>query len=99
MTALYNVFCKNRNAPLKIGSVKSNLGHTEPSSGICSIAKVILAMERGLIPPNIHFNTPRLDIEYFHTGEIEVFSIIVFFNRIFAIIGVIINKYIFKKIN
>ncbi|CAH1394198.1 unnamed protein product, partial [Nezara viridula] len=72
VTALYNVFCKNRNAPLKIGSVKSNLGHTEPSSGICSIAKVILAMERCLIPPNIHFNTPRSDIEYFHTGEIQV---------------------------
>ncbi|XP_066906939.1 fatty acid synthase [Halyomorpha halys] len=72
VTALYNVFCKNRKSPLKIGSVKSNLGHTEPSSGICSIAKVVLAMERSLIPPNIHLNTPRADIEYFHTGEIQV---------------------------
>lgn len=33
---------KKRTKPLLIGSVKSNLGHTEPSAGICSLAKVRL---------------------------------------------------------
>ena len=38
--AIYNSLCKNRETPLMIGSVKSNLGHSEPASGFNQIAKV-----------------------------------------------------------
>lgn len=57
--ALDNIFCKNRREPLLVGSVKSNIGHSESTSGACSIAKVILAFESGLIPPNINFEKIR----------------------------------------
>jgi len=40
VNAIHNVFCKNRETPLMIGSVKSNLGHAEPASGLTQIAKV-----------------------------------------------------------
>lgn len=40
--AIDNVFCKNRKSPLLVGSVKSNIGHSESSSGVCSLAKVKL---------------------------------------------------------
>lgn len=40
LNAIEKVFCKGRTTPLPIGSIKSNLGHTEPASGLCSIAKV-----------------------------------------------------------
>ncbi|XP_046609419.1 fatty acid synthase-like isoform X3 [Neodiprion virginianus] len=40
VSAVEKVFCPGRNTPLRIGSVKSNLGHSEPDSGLCSIAKV-----------------------------------------------------------
>ncbi|KYN29957.1 Fatty acid synthase [Trachymyrmex cornetzi] len=40
INAIYNVLCKNRETPLMIGSVKSNLGHSEPASGFNQIAKV-----------------------------------------------------------
>lgn len=36
-----------------IGTVKSNLGHSETVSGICSVIKVTLALESGFIPPTI----------------------------------------------
>lgn len=55
-----------------IGSVKSNIGHSEPASGACSIVKAIIAMETGMIPPNINFHTPRSDIEALHNGKISV---------------------------
>ncbi|XP_018574566.1 fatty acid synthase-like, partial [Anoplophora glabripennis] len=57
-TALDNVLTSGRKNPLPIGSVKSNIGHTEPASGLCSIIKCVLAMETGYIPPNIHFDAP-----------------------------------------
>ncbi|KAG7203842.1 hypothetical protein KM043_017898 [Ampulex compressa] len=72
INAIDNIFCKGRTTPLKIGSVKSNLGHTEPSSGICSIAKVIIAMETGLIPPNLHFTRPREGMVGIEEGRLEV---------------------------
>jgi len=40
VAAIYNSLCKNRETPLMIGSVKSNLGHAEPASGFNQIAKV-----------------------------------------------------------
>ncbi|CAM1507801.1 Fc.00g046490.m01.CDS01 [Cosmosporella sp. VM-42] len=44
---------------LRIGSIKTNIGHTEATSGLASIAKVVLAMERGFIPPTINFEKPN----------------------------------------
>ncbi|XP_018360096.1 PREDICTED: LOW QUALITY PROTEIN: fatty acid synthase-like [Trachymyrmex cornetzi] len=63
INAICNVFCKNRETPLMIGSVKSNLGHSEPASGFNQIAKVIIAFEIGSVPPNINYTTPRKDID------------------------------------
>lgn len=60
--ALDNIFCRNRTEPLIVGSVKSNIGHTESCSGACSIAKVILTFETGRIPPNINFEQIRPSI-------------------------------------
>lgn len=70
--AIDNAICKQRKQPLLIGSVKSNIGHTEPTSGICSIVKVILAFQSGQIPPNIHFNEPRKEIEALQEGRMIV---------------------------
>lgn len=38
--AIDQALCAKRNSPLLIGSVKSNLGHSESASGLCQIAKV-----------------------------------------------------------
>ncbi|XP_072378050.1 LOW QUALITY PROTEIN: fatty acid synthase-like [Diabrotica undecimpunctata] len=52
-------FCQKRNEPLLIGSVKSNMGHSEVASGLCSLTKAVITMEEGIIPANIH--TESLD--------------------------------------
>ncbi|KAI0172149.1 fatty acid synthase S-acetyltransferase [Hypoxylon sp. FL1284] len=47
-----------------IGSVKPNLGHSEGSSGLVSIMKMVLALENRTIPPNIRFTTPNPKIPF-----------------------------------
>ena len=72
LNAIASVFCKNRPGPLPIGSVKSNMGHPEPASGLCGVTKVLLAMQHGVIPPNLHFNSPNPNIPSLFDGRLKV---------------------------
>ncbi|XP_022830419.1 fatty acid synthase [Spodoptera litura] len=72
VNAIAELFCKGRKGPLLLGSVKSNMGHSEPASGLCSVAKVIVAMERGVIPGNLHYKSPNPDIPALSDGKIKV---------------------------
>jgi len=53
MQAINDVYAK-RQEPIKIGSVKSNIGHLEAAAGIASIIKVLLSMKHGMLPPSIN---------------------------------------------
>lgn len=55
-----------------MGSVKSNMGHSEPASGMCSVAKILIAMEEGVIPANLHFKSPNPDLHGIVEGRIKV---------------------------
>jgi acyl transferase domain-containing protein/NADP-dependent 3-hydroxy acid dehydrogenase YdfG/acyl carrier protein len=48
-----------------IGSVKSNIGHMEATAGMAGLMKTVLAMDKGIIPQNIHYHTtnPAIDLE------------------------------------
>lgn len=47
-----------------IGSIKSNIGHLEPASGIAGLAKVLLSLKHREIPANLHYNTPNPKIAF-----------------------------------
>ncbi|CAH2981095.1 unnamed protein product [Chilo suppressalis] len=72
VNAIADLFCENRTNPLLLGSVKSNMGHSEPASGLCSIAKLVVAMQSGVIPGNLHYKSPNLDIPALSDGRIKV---------------------------
>jgi phthiocerol/phenolphthiocerol synthesis type-I polyketide synthase C len=46
----------------RIGSVKSNIGHLEPASGIAGLLKVVLALRHRAIPRTLHFTNPNPQI-------------------------------------
>jgi len=56
--ALGAVFA-GRVSPLLVGSVKTNCGHLEWAAGVCGLIKVILSIDRGAIPPNLHLRQPN----------------------------------------
>lgn len=70
--AIDEVFCKNRNGPLVVGSVKSNMGHGEAASALCTISKLVLTLENKLIPPNINYTKPRADVPAFVEGRLRI---------------------------
>lgn len=72
LNAISDVFCIDRKDPLLVGSVKSNVGHAEPVSGLVSIAKVLYALETGIIPANINFETLNHNIPKLVNGELKV---------------------------
>lgn len=54
-----------RAAPLPIGSVKSNLGHLEPASGMAGLIKAVLTLQHRTLAPSIHADrlNPMIDFE------------------------------------
>ncbi|KAJ6121602.1 hypothetical protein N7512_004067 [Penicillium capsulatum] len=62
--ALNAVFGEGRTPrqPLLIGSVKSNIGHTEGASGIISVIKTALMLERGFVLPNCNYEKTNDEI-------------------------------------
>lgn len=63
-TALHAVFGEGRTPrqPLLVGSVKSNIGHLEGSSGVVAVIKTALMLERGFVLPNCNFEKANEEI-------------------------------------
>lgn len=49
--------------PLPVGSVKSNLGHLEPASGMAGLVKALMVLKHRLVPPSINLKerNPKID--------------------------------------
>ncbi|NOX49264.1 MAG: acyltransferase domain-containing protein, partial [Gammaproteobacteria bacterium] len=64
--AINSVFAEShtRKNPIKIGSIKSNLGHMEAGAGTCGIIKVVQQLQNGLFYPHVNLKTPSRHIPW-----------------------------------
>jgi len=83
LETIKDVFCPpHRKDSLKIGSVKSNLGHTDTSASLVSIIKAIIAMDTGFIPPNINYTAPNSLSEALTSRKLQV-NVLLYFIKYF----------------
>lgn len=62
--AIGAVYGQRRSQPLPISSVKANLGHMEPASGMAGFVKAVLALKNQSLPPTLHLQTPNPNIDF-----------------------------------
>ena len=55
---------RDADRPLLMGSVKSNIGHTESASGAAGLIKVVLSLQHEMLPQSLHFDNPSPHIPW-----------------------------------
>ena len=66
--ALDDVFGRDREDKLLVGSVKTNIGHLEAAAGIAGWIKVVLSLGAREIPAHLHFESPNPHIDWERTS-------------------------------
>ncbi len=64
MFALRKAFNSKAKQYCAVGSVKSNIGHTDSAAGVAGLIKTVLSLKNKTLYPSLHFSTPNPRIDF-----------------------------------